>query len=118
MTDIETTKTLMEEFMPANNDWNNLESVIPNSIRLLDAMKEELCLCCSGYEMETTLMVGRVDDTLGEIERRVDVGTYDEDDLTAIVGLYGQMSEAYAERDLTMPEVDFSGEKSQYAQIS
>lgn len=60
----------MSDRMPI--DWNDPSQAIPHTIHLLDAMKEDLALTYPQKAAEISPVVSRMDDLLGEIERRME----------------------------------------------
>lgn len=55
-----------------NIDWNDPSQAIPHTIHLLDAMKEDLALSYPARAAEISPVVSKMDDLLGEIERRME----------------------------------------------
>jgi hypothetical protein len=60
----------MTDTMPI--DWNDASQAIPHTVHLLDAMKEDLALSYPERAHEIAPVVSRMDDLLGEVERRME----------------------------------------------
>lgn len=55
-----------------NIDWNDPSQAIPHTLHLLDAMKEDLALTYPNRAAEIAPVASRMDDYLGEVERRME----------------------------------------------
>ena len=90
-------------------DWNDPSQAIPHTIHLLDAMKEDLALSYPHRAAEIAPVASRMDDYLGDVERRMETRpNYFQShaaflDFMAMVDFWGQLLSLGAVAPLTLP---------------
>jgi hypothetical protein len=97
----------MSDRKPIN--WNDPREAIPHTIHLLDAMKEDLALTYPQRAHEISPVASRMDDMLGEVERRMETRSdyfssqaafYD---FMAMVAFWGELLSLGAVAPLELP---------------
>ena len=90
-------------------NWNDPSQAIPHTIHLLDAMKEDVALTYPHKAAEISPVASRMDDYLGEVERRMETrADYFKTqaafyDFMAMIGFWGELLSLGAVAPLELP---------------